>query len=121
MILTELQLLVVELGLTFKDIRNKTDAEKRLTLFISDRERGQLNLPKKKAIPTLAEYSKTYLEIHKTAKENTFAMKKMAVNALVEYLGEYRLDKITSFVIAKYRVERKAVKGNTDQRPYIER
>lgn len=27
-------------SLTFRDIRNKSDAEKRLTLFISDRERG---------------------------------------------------------------------------------
>ena len=60
-------------SLTFKDIRNKSDAEKRLTLFISDRERGQLKLPKKKSIPTLAEYAKTYLELHKGAKENTFA------------------------------------------------
>ncbi|HHT9115500.1 MAG: site-specific integrase [Planctomycetes bacterium] len=94
-------------SLTFKDIRNKTDAEKRLTLFISDRERGQLNLPKKKNIPTLAEYSKTYLEHYKTAKENTFAAKKRAVNVLVEYLGDYRLDKITPFVIEKYRIDRK--------------
>ena len=55
-------------SLTFKDIRNKSDAEKRLTLFISDRERGQLKLPKKKSVPTLAEYAKTYLELHKGAK-----------------------------------------------------
>ncbi len=94
-------------SLTFRDIHNKTDAEKRLTLFISDRERGQLNLPKKKNIPTLAEYSKTYLELYKTAKENTLAVKKTAINALVEYLGGYRLDKITPFVIEKFRVERK--------------
>ncbi len=57
-------------SLTFKDIHNKTDAEKRLTLFISDRERGQLNLPKNKAIPTLTEYGKTYLELCKNDKEN---------------------------------------------------
>src|SRR4030067_3106094 len=61
-------------SLTFKDIRNKSDAEKRLTLFISDRERGQLKLPKKKAVPTLAEYAKTYLALHKGAKENTLAI-----------------------------------------------
>ena len=103
-------------SLTFRDIRNKTDAEKRLTLFISDRERGQLNLPRKKNIPSLKEYSETYLECYKAAKENTFASKKRVVNALVEYLGDYRLDKITPFVIEKYRIDRKgkaAVKDGT--------
>ncbi len=94
-------------SLTFKDIRNKSDAEKRLTLFISDRERGQLSLPKKKAIPTLAEYSKTYLEFYRAAKENTRLTKMKTVNSLVRYLGEYRLDKVTPFVIEKFRVERK--------------
>lgn len=94
-------------SLTFKDIHNKTDAEKRLTLFISDRERGQLNLPKKRNIPTLAEYSKTYLELYKHDKENTFAMKQRAVNVLNNFLGSYALDKITPFVIEKFRVERK--------------
>ncbi len=94
-------------SLTFKDIRNKSDAEKRLTLFISDRERGQLNLPKKKAIPTLAEYSGTYLELYKNAKENTRNVKRRSTKSLVEYLGEYNLDKITPFVIEKFRLERK--------------
>ena len=94
-------------SLTFKDIRNKSDAEKRLTLFISDRERGQLNLPKKKNISSLKEYSETYLECYKAAKENTLAVKKRAVNVLVEHLGDYRLDKITPFVIEKYRIDRK--------------
>ena len=94
-------------SLTFKDIRNKTDAERRLTLFISDRERGQLNLPKKKAIPTLSEYSKVYLEFYRTAKENTRLTKMKTVNSLVRYLGEYRIDKVTPFVIERFRVERK--------------
>lgn len=94
-------------SLTFKDVRNKTEAEKRLTLFISDRERGKLNLPKKKAVPTLAEYSRAYLESHRGAKENTLCARKRAVNVLVEYLGSYPLDKITAFVIEKYRIDRK--------------
>ncbi|UJS17855.1 MAG: tyrosine-type recombinase/integrase [Candidatus Jettenia sp.] len=98
-------------SLTFKDIRNKSDAEKRLTLFISDRERGQLNLPKKKAIPTLAEYSKTYLELHKTAKENTLVSKRTSVNAIIRHIGELRLDKITPFIIEKYRIDRKKLDG----------
>ncbi len=92
---------------TFKDIRNKSDAEKRLTLFISDRERGQLKLPKKKAVPTLAEYAKAYLELHKGAKENTLAVKRRAVGVLVRHLGEHQLDKITPFIVEKYRIQRK--------------
>ena len=96
---------------TFKDIRNKSDAEKRLTLFISDRERGQLKLPKKKSIPTLAEYAKSYLELYKGAKENTFVMKKRAVGVLVRYLGEHPLDKITPFIAEKYRIQRKEQDG----------
>lgn len=48
-------------------------------MFIGDRERGKLNLPKKKVIPTLAEYSKTYLELYKGAKENTLGARKRAV------------------------------------------
>ncbi|HJW87650.1 MAG TPA: tyrosine-type recombinase/integrase [Candidatus Brocadiaceae bacterium] len=94
-------------SLTFKDIRNKSDAEKRLTLFISDRERGQLKLPKKKAVPTLAEYAKEYLALHKGAKENTLAIKRRALGVLVRYLGEHPLDKITPFIIEKYRIQRK--------------
>ncbi|KXK25312.1 MAG: phage integrase [Candidatus Brocadia sinica] len=76
-------------------------------MFIGDRERGKLNLPKKKVIPTLAEYSKTYLELYKGAKENTLGARKRAVSVLVEYLGSYHLDKITAFVIEKFRIERK--------------
>ena len=94
-------------SLTFKDIQCKTDAEKRLSLFISDRERGQLNLPKKRAVPTLGEYSKTYLELCRNGNENTSAMKQRGVNSLVKYLGDYQLDKITPFVVEKYRVNRK--------------
>ncbi|HHT9138578.1 MAG TPA: phage integrase SAM-like domain-containing protein [Candidatus Wunengus sp. YC60] len=94
-------------SLTFKDIRNKSDAEKRLTLFISDRERGKLQLPKKKVIPTLAEYSKKYLELHKNTKENTLCARRVCVNNLTRYLGNYRLDKITLFVVERFRVERK--------------
>ena len=92
-------------SLTFKDVHHKTDAEKRLTLFISDRERGRLNLAKKKVIPTLAEYSKTYLELYKSAKERTLATKKSLVLALVRHLGNYRLDRVTPFVIERFRID----------------
>lgn len=94
-------------SLTFKDVRCRVDAEKRLAMFISDRERGKLNLPKRKVIPTLAEYSKKYLELHKNAKENTLCAKKVCVNNLTRFLGGYRLDKITPFIIERFRIERK--------------
>ncbi len=94
-------------SMAFKDVRSKADAEKRLALLIADRERGMLKLPKRKVIPTLTEYSKTYLELHKQARENTLAMKKRAINVLSEYLGSYRLDQIIPFIIEKFRVQRK--------------
>jgi len=94
-------------SLTFKDVTCKTEAERRLVLFISDRERGKLQLPKKKVIPTLAEYSRTYIELYKGDKENTFVSRQRAINAMVRYLGDYPLDRITPFLIEKYRNERK--------------
>lgn len=94
-------------SLTFKDVRNRTDAEKRLSLFITDRERGRLNLPSQGKIPTLGKYGKKYLERYTTAKENTLAVKVRTVNILTAYLGDYRLDKITAFVVEKFRIDRK--------------
>ncbi|GAB60898.1 MAG: site-specific integrase [Candidatus Jettenia sp.] len=70
-----------------------------------------MNLPKKKAIPTLADYCKIYLELHKTAKENTLVSKRTSVNAIVRHIGEHRLDKITPFIIEKYRIDRKKLDG----------
>ena len=94
-------------SLSFKDVRSKKDAERRLAMFIADRERGKLNLPKKKAIPTLSAYGQTYLEFCKNDKENTYLLKLRMVTTLTRYLGEYPLDKITPFIIEKYRIERK--------------
>ncbi|MCF6154471.1 MAG: site-specific integrase [Candidatus Brocadia sp.] len=83
-------------------------------LLIGDRERGKLQLPRKKQIPSLKVYSKTYLELYKEAKGNTLAMKQRAVNALVKFLGDYPLDKITPFIIEKYRINRKERGGVKD-------
>jgi integrase len=94
-------------SLSFKDVRSKRDAEKRLALLISDRERGKLSLPKRKIIPTLSAYGQTYLDICKNDKENTYLLKLCMVTTLTRYLGEYPLDKISPFIIEKYRVERK--------------
>lgn len=94
-------------SMAFKDIRSKADAEKRLALLITDRERGMLRLPKRKAIPTLAGYSKTYLEHCKNDKRNTYLLKLRMVSALTRYLGDYTLDRITPFIVEKYRFKRK--------------
>ncbi len=94
-------------SLSFKDVRSKKDAERRLSMFISDRERGKLDLPKRKAIPTLSAYGQIYLDFCKNDKENTFLLKLRMVTTLTRYLGEYPIDKITSFIVEKYRIERK--------------
>ncbi len=94
-------------SLSFKDVRSKKDAERRLSMFIADRERGKLSLPKKKAIPTLSAYGQIYLDFCKNDKENTYLLKLRMVTTLTRHLGEYPLDKITPFIIEKYRVERK--------------
>ena len=91
----------------YPEIKTKTEAEHYLSIIKTDILRGKFNLPCKKAIPTLKEYSKTYMEPHRGAKENTLAMKKRAINALVAVLGGYPLNKITSFITEKYRLERK--------------
>jgi len=83
-------------------------------MFIGDRERDKLNLPKKKVIPTLAEYARTYLEFYKVAKERTLATKKSLINSLVKYLGNYQLDKLTPFIVEKFRVEYKEKDGVKD-------
>lgn len=92
--------------LSFRDVKNKRDAERRLSLLIADRERGMLNLPKQRKIPTLAEYGKQYLELYSTAKEATLKKKIATLKPLTKYLGQYRLDKLSSFLIEKYRIER---------------
>jgi hypothetical protein len=88
-------------------IKTRIEAERYLSIIKTDILRNKFNLPCKKAIPTLKEYSKCYMESHRGAKENTLAMKQRAVNALVAVLGDYPLNKITPFIIEKYRLTRK--------------
>ncbi len=101
-------------SLSFKDVRSKKDAERRLSMFIADRERGKLNLPKKKTIPTLSAYGQIYLAFCKNDKENTYLLKLRMVTTLTRHLGEYPLDKITPFIIEKYRINRKEKDGVKD-------
>ena len=103
-------------SIVYRDVRSRRDAEKRLALLIGDRERGILRLPRRRNMPTLAEYCEQYLESARNDKENTFRCKKRAVKALTKYLGNYKLDRLTKFIIEKFRINRKendSVKGNT--------
>jgi integrase len=97
----------------YPEINTKTEAEHFLSIIKTDILRGKFNLPCKKAIPTLKEYSKTYMEPQRGAKENTLAMKQRGINALIAVLGDYPLNKITPFIIEKYRLSRKG-KGIKD-------
>ncbi|HHT9146526.1 MAG TPA: tyrosine-type recombinase/integrase, partial [Candidatus Wunengus sp. YC61] len=71
-------------------------------------------LPIKRQIPTLGEYARIYLDLCKSEKENTFSMKRTAIKALTRYLGDYPLDKITPFIVERYRIERKEKDGVQD-------
>ncbi len=94
-------------SLVFKDVRNRADAEKRLALLITDRERGLLNLPSKKKAITLQEYCDQYLEsIKDNSTRNTYMARRRAFKALCYYLGKHELDKISPFMVEKYRIDR---------------
>lgn len=90
----------------YPEIKTKTEAEHFLSIIKTDILRNKFNLPCERAIPTLKEYSKRYLELCKNAKENTFIAKQRAANILVEHLGDYRLDKLNDVVVEKYIIKR---------------
>jgi integrase len=80
-----------------------------LALLIGDRERGLLRLHKKTNVPTLAEYCVPFLENAKDGRENTYLCKKRVAKTLTKYLGNYKLDRITTFHIEKFRTDRTKV------------
>ncbi len=93
---------------------NKTQATELLEEIKGNIRRQMFGLPTKKKIPTLGEYALTYLELCKAEKETTFQTKRSLINALIRYIGEYSLDKITPFIIEKYRLERRGKDGVKD-------
>ncbi|MGR3319830.1 MAG: tyrosine-type recombinase/integrase [Candidatus Anammoxibacter sp.] len=98
-------------SLTCKDIRNKTDAERRLALYIGDRERGQLNLPSRKKAPLFSNYCEDYLTTLKHAKENTRISAERAVSILTKYLGGYKVDQLTDTIVNGKFIEKRLDKG----------
>lgn len=95
---------------------NKTQAVELLEEIRGNIRRQIFGLPTKKQTPTLGEYARIYLDLCKSEKENTVAAKKRAITVLTFSLGEYQLDKITPFIIEKYRINRKA--NNSDDRVF---
>ena len=93
---------------------NKTQATELLEEIKGNIRRQIFGLPIKRQIPTLGEYARIYLDLCKSEKENTFSMKRTAIKALTRYLGEYPLDKITPFIVERYRIERKEKDGVQD-------
>jgi len=86
---------------------SRTEAKDRLEDIRSNIRRGLIGLPQLRKMPTLKEYAGKYLELSRRDKENTLLAKKRAVRVLVQYLGDYRLGKITPFIIERYRLKRK--------------
>ncbi|GEM_PF-1362903 len=93
---------------------NKTQAGELLEEIKSNIRRRIFGLPTKRKIPTLGEYALTYLELCRCEKETTFTMKRSCINALIRHIGDYPLDKITPFIIEKYRLERREKDGVKD-------
>ncbi len=93
----------------FPDVRSRADAEKRLALLISEREHGRFGIIKKKSTPTLAEFSEEYLTIIDSSKINTLLAKKKAIKSLTKYIGHYQLDKLTPFIVERYRIDRQKI------------
>ncbi len=93
---------------------NKTQAGELLEEIKSNIRRQIFGLPTKRKIPTLGEYALTYLELCRNEKQNTLTMKRSSTNALTRHIGVYSLDKITPFIIEKYRLERREKDGVKD-------
>jgi integrase len=82
-------------------------------LFISDRERGRLNLPSTKKIPTLNDYCQTYLSSLKHSRENTRKSAERAVGVLSKHIGEYRLDKLTDVIVDECLMQKRLDSGSS--------
>lgn len=93
---------------------NKTQAGELLEEIKSNIRRMIFGLPIRKKMPPLGEYALTYLELCRSEKETTFTMKRSCINALIRHIGDYSLDKLTPFIIEKYRLERREKDGVKD-------
>ncbi len=92
----------------------KTQATELYQEIQGNLRRQMFGLPTARKIPTLAEYAKTYLEMHRGTRQNTLAAKRRAIGVLAKYLGEYPLDKVTPFIVEKFRLERREKDGVQD-------
>jgi len=86
---------------------SKTEAKELLEDIKSNIRRGMVGLPQAKKVLTMSEYCEKYLkQVKGTTKENTFLNKERAVLAIKRHLGEYRLDKLTPFLMESFQANR---------------
>ena len=95
------------MSVVYSDVRTRSDAERRIAVLQADVQRGILNLPTRKVIPTVEAYCKRYLNhISGVLKENTYLGRERAIKAVVRHLGSYRIDKLNPFLVENFRQER---------------
>lgn len=91
----------------FRDVTSKTVAKERLVLLEADKQRGFLNLPARQIIPDVGTFCKDYLkQIACIVKENTFRSRASSVSVITKYLGTYKIDRLTGFLIEKFMADR---------------
>lgn len=85
----------------------KTEALERLEDIKSNIRRGMVGLPQIRKIPMVLEYCERYLkQIAGTSKENTYLNKERAIIAIRRHLGDYRLDKLSPFLVESFQANR---------------
>lgn len=86
---------------------NKTQAIALYEEIRSNIRRGLVGLPQTRKIPTVLEYCDKYLKrILGTTKENTYLNKERAVVTIGRHLGDYRLDKLSPFLVESFQANR---------------
>ncbi len=86
---------------------SKTEAKELLENIKVNIRRGMVGLPQTKKVLTVSEYCEKYLKhISVGTKENTYLSKERSVLAIKRHLGEYRLDKLTPFLMESFQANR---------------
>lgn len=89
----------------------KTQAQEFLEEIKSKVRKRIVGLPDNKKIPLLGEYAEQYMCLSAGNMENTVANKKAILGILVKRFGNCPLDKVTSFKIQRFQVEREKIDG----------
>lgn len=97
---------------------SKKAAEKALAIRRAEILQGRYSLKRELKSPVLSDFAREYLEYSKAnKKESSFKRDITSLNQLLPVLGSNRLNKITPFMIERYKQERlKRAKGATINR-----